>query len=59
LEVYLYKAMLQEVIALTIVAGAFGYFAYSIYRTFFPKKGHEKKHSCAGCSSNGCNFPKK
>lgn len=51
--------MLQEIIALSIVAGAFAYFAYSIYRIFFPEKGKESKHSCAGCSSNGCSFPKK
>jgi hypothetical protein len=50
--------MLQEKITLTIVAVAFGYFVYSMYRTFVPKKGKEKGHSCAGCSSEGCSFAK-
>jgi len=51
--------MIQEILVLAIIAGAFGYFAYSMYRTFVPKKGKTKGHSCAGCSSGGCSIAPK
>ncbi len=51
--------MIQEIIVLIVIAGAVGYFVYSMYRTFVPKKGKQKSHSCAGCSSDGCNIAPK
>ena len=50
--------MIQEILTILIIAGAFGYFAYSMYRTFVPKKGAQKGHSCAGCAG-GCALDKK
>ncbi|MHC1704900.1 MAG: FeoB-associated Cys-rich membrane protein [Tenuifilaceae bacterium] len=51
--------MMQEIIVLLIITGAIGYFVYSMYRTFVPKKGKQNGHSCAGCSSDGCNISTK
>jgi hypothetical protein len=51
--------MFQEILTLSIVAGAFGYFAFSMYRTFVPKKGKERSHSCPGCASGGCGIAPK
>jgi len=47
--------MIQEIITLLIIAGAVGYFVYSMYRTFVPKKGKARAIGCPGCSSN-CNL---
>jgi len=49
--------MIQEIITLLIIVGAIGYFVYSMYRTFVPKKGKAKITGCPGCSSE-CNFHK-
>ncbi|NOU16086.1 MAG: FeoB-associated Cys-rich membrane protein [Bacteroidales bacterium] len=49
--------MIQEIITLLIIAGAVGYFVYSMYRTFVPKKGKVKTMGCPGCSSE-CNLHK-
>lgn len=49
--------MIQEIITILIIACAIGYFVYSMYRTFVPKKGKAKITGCSGCSSE-CNFHK-
>jgi len=45
--------MIQEILTYTVIAIALGYFAYSMFRTFVPKKGKANAHSCAGCAG-GC-----
>lgn len=44
--------MFQEITVYLIVAGAFAYTSYSLYRAFNPK--HKGTVHCAGCSSAAC-----
>jgi len=44
--------MIQEITVYIIIAGAFAYTSYSLYRAFNPK--YKKATHCAGCSSAGC-----
>lgn len=49
--------MIQELLTFTVIAIAVGYFAYSVFRTFVPKKGKINTHFCAGCGG-GCGMVK-
>ena len=46
------KEMFQEITVYIIVAGAFAYTSYSLYRAFNPK--HKDVAHCTGCSSASC-----
>jgi hypothetical protein len=44
--------MIQEIVVYLIILGALGYFGYSVYQIFNPKRISTGK--CAGCSSGSC-----
>ncbi|MGE0078035.1 MAG: hypothetical protein AB7S48_09265 [Bacteroidales bacterium] len=44
--------MFQEITVYIIVAGAFAYTSYSLYRAFNPK--YKNTAHCAGCSGASC-----
>lgn len=49
--------MIQEILTYVVIAVAIGYFAYSVFRVFVPKKGNKTSHACAGCNG-GCGLTK-